>query len=237
MKNMKLNEVRKVIRLTDPLSPEKTAYNLIQDIKRPSPKFSYAITRRNAEAIFKGDMTENQITLSCSNGSKQSQKCNKEASLKLLEAAPLLRKDPVMCRNDIKPVIFKFKQNHAIMIKPQFFYTDNGKVFIVWIQFCKTDHYTLFHLNLISTLMKKEYGENFDHPEIIIIDLSAPNKSSTRGIRIFRSSDHEPLSDRHIESFFDVYIQGVEIAENNGYQVTSPYEENDLRDDDQGNLI
>jgi len=234
----KLDTLRKVVKVTDPLSPQKTAQNIIKDLRQSSPNFSYAPTRKIEQAIFSGEMSEAQVRHACSRGTKQSVKCNTDASLKLFETSKLLRDTPVLCHPLKKGIIYPYTQDRGLLLKPTFFYVKDGQVIVPWTQYNKRDRYTEYHFALVTTILKQGFSEHFDDPEILSIDLSARDKSDVRETRFFFSSELTILSDGQLESFFAVYAEAVKIVEGMGYTVNGPADRNRRTDDnDQGNLF
>lgn len=234
----KIDTLRKVVKVTDPLSPQKTAQNIIRDLRKSAPNFSYGPTRKIEQAIFSGEMTEAQVRLACAKGTKQSVICNTDASLKLLAASKILRDKPVLCHPLKQGIIYPYMQDRVLLLKPTFFFVRDGRVVIPWTQYNKRDRYTLYHFSLVTTILKNGFSEHFDDPEILSIDISAPDKSDVRELRFFFSPELTLLDDGQLERFFAVYAEALKIVESLGYGVPGSSDEDQRPGDDgQGNLF
>jgi hypothetical protein len=201
-----------IVRVIEPNDLDATVKNIVKASKEGYPAFDYGPSREIAQRVLNLNMTPAHIEAACDSQNKISKKQNTEASLQLLKVGKKLQGGNIVCHQVKKGLEFRYKQGHMAILKPPFFYTNDGKVFIPWIQFSRGFHYTPFHMALIATLLKREYSEYFDDPEIVIVDLSA-DKQSERAARVILSSEIELLSDAQVEAAFDLYIRADAIAQ------------------------
>jgi hypothetical protein len=236
--SIKFSKLRDVVKVTDPLSVEKTSKNILAQLKRSPPTFNYGPAKKIEKAIFAGKVkTEASVEAACKKGTELSVKCNTEAALGLFTVAGALCPEPVMCHPLKKGIIYPFKQDQALLIQPTFFFSKDGKVHIPWTQYNKGDRYSDYQLSLIATILKNGFSEHFDDPEILLIDLSAPSKAQDRETRFWFASELPLLEEHQLEQFFQVYIEAVTVLEKNGYTVGKTGKDSPMDDDGQMDLF
>src|SRR4051812_25682414 len=97
-KNKYGHRIQDALRLTDPLSVERTVENITRDARKGIPPFGYRPSEEIARLTLSGQVTAAQIHARfASSRNKLGKKHNTEASLLLLSGSKLISEEPVLC--------------------------------------------------------------------------------------------------------------------------------------------
>lgn len=210
--------------LTNPDSVEQTVANIKRQAARGAAPFNYNKARLIAKLALSGSITEDQVRLACLQKNANGTKSNTDAAMLLREQAATLRVEPVMCHDFEKKYFYQVRHDIAFPVNVPFFFAQQGKVFLPWIQYRKTFSYTNNHWGLLKVLLQDVYGDDFDEGTLnfIFLDLCAPENSPAREFRLFEAGDLPHFDKDYLTHFFSVYAAAYDICVRDGVQKAKP---------------
>lgn len=218
------HRIQDALRLTDPLSVQRTVENIKRDVLKGAAPFNYRPSEMIARLVLTGDISEQQVRMRCAQGSDLSVQQNTAASILLLEGARSLRNSPITC-HELKTLRgYKIRDDLGFMVRVPFFYVKDGVVYVPWFQFCKSLQYTSYQWAVLALILQDLFGETFaPHKcEVVFIDLSAPPQADARSFKANFASQLPQMTKKEVEDFFKVYAEAYDICVEQGIEKAAP---------------
>lgn len=178
--------------------------------------FNYLSANRAIKSAYKGLHSESQLLQTClRENTKQGLKANQEV---VSLAAPLAfgRSTQVF---DLSLKQFQFGRSLHSAYRISFFYVEDGKVVLYFLQPRKHRRLTLDQFGMIATIHKRYlldtefYGQAAD---VEYVDVSAPNDKASRKLKRHRLSDLELWPEERLADRLTMIAKALEIVNESG---------------------
>lgn len=218
--NIYKHKLEDVLWLVDANSVENTARAIARDAAKKAAPFNYNPARAVCRAAMSGEITLEGLKKSCVAWSEQGTLSNTEAATLLWENSSELSDVPLICHELKETQLYEIRHDLRFPVKIPFFFVQDGKVILPWIQYRKTFQYTRNHWGLLSTLVNELYSDVFypDPCEVVFIDLAAPHKSDQREFKIYRAHELPVFDKKYLTDFFGVYAAAYDQCRSEGIQ-------------------
>lgn len=188
-------------RLIKPTYAE-TLLALEEHYRRPLIGWSYNKVRSASRPIFSGEISVAAIEAmfvappheEARSPKAIGRKANKEVALLLHEHA----KGRTFQCHDLKPRKVFLSPEHALTVSPGFYFVENKRVRVFWLQPRRTYALTLQQMGVLNGLLRlSHFRDDFEDAELELLDLSAVD--GVRRPQVFERADLPVLTDDQLK--------------------------------------
>ena len=214
MKKLPSLELQDIVRVIRP-SVSETEQALRDHWSSVAP-FNYELVRRLSIALSKGDVPLSQVEAACA------RLRNKAARKPNADVARLLWRHLYgrsLFVHHLDKRLFPLRRDLGIWVKPIFYYVENGRVVIFWLQPRKTYALTDEQLGVLSSVIRRTFiVDDFEAADIEILDLSAPAGANDRATRVFSLESFKSISDEDLLSAFSRFAAAYDQVRASGFE-------------------
>jgi len=180
---------------------EETLASLREHYQRPVIGWSYNKVRNASRPIFSGDMTAAAIAGMFTAPAHEDARSPKAIGRKSnLQVAVMLRDHAsgrVFKCHDLKPRKVFLSPEHALTVNPGFYFVEDGKVKIFWLQPRRTYALTIEQMGVLNGLLRlSHFRDDFEDAELELLDLSAVD--GVRVPQVFGRADLPVLTEEQL---------------------------------------
>lgn len=205
-----------VVRLTGP-DVLATAANFRKHLQGTGPVWGYGPSKRLAKSVFSLQMTRDAAVESCGQiGHKLGRPHNQEVGGLIWDTAAQCGQ--FMC-HDLSPRLLNLRADVAIKVDPQFFFVQQGRPIIFYLQPRRGHVPAVEGLRVIATAIHSLFAvDELAAADLLLLDLSMPAGCNERAVVPYSFSDLPPLPTAEIESFFQRFVDAYDLVSAEGVE-------------------
>lgn len=202
-----------VVRLIRP-TLEETTDSLKRYYEKP-PQWGYGPARAMAKPVFSGEISIEAAVQGCRNrGNPLGRESNAEVARFVWSAA---QGRSFQCFNLSKRP-FAIRQDLRFWVDPLFFFVEDRRVKIFWLQPRRGFYPTLEGFGTLAVIIRMTFADEFDAFDLELLDLSVPSGSKERIPRTLGFSTLPQLSDDVVRDALARFAQAYDSVSNMGIQ-------------------
>lgn len=208
-----------VVRLTG-TDVETTAANFRKHLRSTGPVWGYDPSKRLARAVFSLDMPREAAVASCGQrGHPSGRPQNAEVGGLIWDAAAARGK--FLCHS-LPPRLLSLRSDIAIKVDPQFFFIQNGRPVLFYLQPRKGVVPGVDGLRVIASAIHSLFAiDDLSEADLLLLDLSMPLGCDTRAVAPYSFADLPPLPTAQTEAFFQRFVDAYDLVSAEGMERTA----------------
>jgi hypothetical protein len=212
--NLPIPSLQDIVRLTGP-NASVTADNYRHYLARVPPSWGYSPAKRTSKASFSLEMTrEAAVAAGGQIGPKAGWSHNREVGGLVWDLAS--KRGQFMCF-DLPPRWLSLRPDFRVKVDPQFFFIENGRPVFFYLQPRQGRMSGVYSLRLISSAIHTLFAvDEFSGADLLLVDLSKPEKCKERAVAAYSFADLPPLSVSEMEKFFQRFVDAYDIVSAEG---------------------
>ncbi|MFC3429064.1 hypothetical protein [Sphingobium sp. Ndbn-10] len=205
-----------VVRLTGP-DVATTAANFRRHLRGAGPVWGYNPSKRLAKAVFSLEMVRDAAVESCGRiGHKLGRPHNAQVGGLIWDAAT--ERGQFMC-HDLSPRMLNLRSDIAIKVDPQFFFIEQGRPVIFYLQPRRGHVPGVDGLRVIATAIHSLFAiDELSAADLLLLDLSMPTGCNERAVVSYSFSDLPPLPTIDIERLFQRFVDAYDLVSAEGVE-------------------
>jgi len=203
-----------VVRLTGHDVPS-TVVNLRRYYGGTGPIWGYAPCKKLAKAVFSLEMTRDAAAAACGQkGHTAGRPHNEEVGGLIWDAAD--DRGKFMC-HALKPQKLNLRPDFAITVDPLFFFRENGRHVIFYLQPRRTHVPGRHGLRLITSAISTLFAvDELSGADVLLLDASMPEGGDARVVSSYGLADLPLLESSEMEAQFQRFVDAYDILTNEG---------------------
>jgi len=209
-----------------------TAINLRKHLNGLGPVWGYSPSKRLAKAVFSLEMTREAAVDSCGQiGPKLGRSHNAEVGGLIWDVAD--QRGKFMC-HDLTPRYLNLRSDIAIKVDPQFFFVEQGRPVIFYLQPRRGHVPGVDGLRVIGSAIHSLFAtDDLTRAELLLLDLSMPIGCDERAVVGYSFAELPLLPTADMEKFFQRFVDAYDLVTKEGVdrKARRPRPTKDLGDD------
>lgn len=203
-----------VVRLTG-YDVASTVINLRRYYASTTPIWGYDPSKRLARAVFSAEMSRQAAIAACGQrGNAAGRPHNEEVGGLIWDAAQGRKK--FVCY-DLPSRQLNLRHDFSIKVDPLFYFIENGRPIIFYLQPRRTHVPGVHGLSLIASVIKTLFGvDDLANADLLLLDLSVPEGGTERIFSTYSFSDIALLEEQQIEAQFQRFVDAYDILTKEG---------------------
>jgi len=211
---LQIPSLQDIARLTGP-DVSVTADNFRKHLASEPPGWGYNPAKRTAKAVFSLKMTRDAAAEACGQiGPKPGRAHNREVGGLIWDVAR--GRGQFMCI-DLPPRLLNLRRDFQIKVDPQFFFIENGRPVIFYLQPRQGRVPAVDGLRIIASAVHALFAEDeFSNAELLLLDLSKPQGCKERAVASYGFRDLPPLPVEKLERFLQRFVDAYDLVSAEG---------------------
>ena len=179
------------------------------------PAWTYGPARAVARSVFSGEISLKAAVHGCeTRGSLLGRPWNAEVAKLVWEAG---RDRSLKCFKLSKRK-FAIRQDLSFSVDPLFFFVEEGKIKIFWLQPRSGFNPTVKGLGIIATILRMTFADDFENFDLELLDLSRPKGTKIRVPKTYTFSDLPLLPEEEVRLGLSRFAEAYDIVSARGVQ-------------------
>lgn len=203
-----------VVRLTGH-DVETTADNLRRYYRSTGAVWGYGPAKKLAPAVFSSTISREAAVRACGQtGNKLGRPYNEEVGGLIWDAAQ--GRGNLMCHS-LSPQFFNLRPDFAVTVDPLFFFREDGKITLFYLQPRRSHVPGRDGLRLIASSIISLFAvDQLQGADLLLLDLSAPEGCKQRSIKTYSLADLPLLEPAQMVEYFQRFVDAYDVLSAEG---------------------
>lgn len=219
MKRLNIPSVQDVSRIIGP-SDSETVDALIKYYDGTAGNFNYSLSQKIARFVFTHQTTQEMYLQACVRERSKAGRAQNAEVLNFVWHAGAVRKSTSY---ELKPKVFPIRQDIQIKVNPAFYFVENRKANIFWLQPRRRFALNDTQLGLLASIIRMSYlVDDFQEVGLNLLDLSVPEGSTEREMKMFQLDSLPLVSIAETEALLQRFARAYDTVCASGLQRKQP---------------